>query len=43
MLYHLRADLTERHDLAAGESDRVRKMAARLLALHREVNAPARE
>ncbi len=42
-LYHLRADATERHDLASKEPERVRKLAGTLLAMHRDVNAPARQ
>ncbi len=40
-LYHLRADLTERHNLAEREPERVRKMAAALLEMRRQVHADA--
>jgi arylsulfatase A len=38
-LYNLRADVTEKHDLASAEPGRVKQMAEVLAATHREVKA----
>lgn len=38
-LYNLRADLTEKHDVAAREPGRVKTLSENLLAMHREIKA----